>query len=99
VLTQQELEEQGYTQRPIVTLRDSPAKAIAEVEGDGQDGERDVREGQGIGVQGSGWVSRGLGVGVGGEEVLGRWMGWSRGVQFDVVDGGLVKLGRAKSKF
>ena len=30
VLTQDELEETGYDQRPIVTLSDSPSKAISE---------------------------------------------------------------------
>ncbi|KAH0018574.1 CoA-transferase family III, partial [Aureobasidium melanogenum] len=89
VLTQDELEESGYDQRPIVTLKDSPGKAIAE-------GDADARlacQGQGIGVEGNGWQSNGLAPGVGGEEVLARWMGWSRGRQYDVVGGGLVRLG------
>ncbi|KAH0335677.1 CoA-transferase family III, partial [Aureobasidium melanogenum] len=89
VLTQDELEENGYDQRPIVTLRDSPGKAIAEGDAD----TRPACEGQGIGVQGNGWESKGLAPGVGGEEVLARWMGWSRGRQYDLVDGGLVRLG------
>ncbi|KAH0000244.1 CoA-transferase family III, partial [Aureobasidium melanogenum] len=89
VLTQDELEESGYDQRPIVTLKDSPGKAIAEGDAD----TRPACQGQGIGVEGSGWQSKGLAPGVGGEEVLARWMGWSRGRQYDVVDGGLVRLG------
>lgn len=93
VLTQDELEDSGYDQRPIVTLRDSPGKAISEGEAD----TRPAYQGQGIGVEGNGWQSKGLAPGVGGEEVLARWMGWSRGRQYDVVDGGLVQLG-ARSK-
>lgn len=89
VLTQDELEDSGYDQRPIVTLRDSPGKAIAEGDAD----TRPAHEGQGIGVEGNGWQSKGLSPGVGGEEVLARWMGWSRGRQYDVVNGGLVRLG------
>ncbi|KAG9675091.1 CoA-transferase family III, partial [Aureobasidium melanogenum] len=89
VLTQDELEESGYDQRPIVTLKDSPGKAIAEGDAD----KRPACQGQGIGVEGNGWQSNGLAPGVGGEEVLARWMGWSRGRQYDVVGGGLVRLG------
>ncbi|THV74133.1 CoA-transferase family III [Aureobasidium pullulans] len=93
VLTQDELENNGYDQRPIVTLKDSPSKAISEAEAD----TRPAHEGQGIGVEGSGWESKGLAPGVGGEEVLARWMGWKRGRQYDLVDGGLVRL-KAGSK-
>jgi alpha-methylacyl-CoA racemase len=88
VLTQDELEDNSYDQRPIVTLRDSPAKAISEGDAD----TRPVCEGQGIGVEGEGWQSKGLAPGVGGEEVLAKWMGWRRGRQYDVVGGGLVRL-------
>lgn len=88
VLTQDELEDNGYDQRPIVTLRDSPGKAISEGDAD----TRPVYEGQGIGVEGNGWQSKGLAPGVGGEEVLARWMGWRRGRHYDVVGGGLVRL-------
>ncbi|KEQ95076.1 hypothetical protein AUEXF2481DRAFT_65703 [Aureobasidium subglaciale EXF-2481] len=89
VLTQDELENGGYDQRPIVTLKDSPAKAISEGEAD----TRPAHGGQGIGVDGDGWQSKGLKPGVGGEDVLARWMGWRRGRQYDLVDGGLVRLG------
>jgi alpha-methylacyl-CoA racemase len=88
VLTQDELEYGGYDQRPIVTLKGSPGKAIAEGDAD----MRPVCEGQGIGLEGSGWESKGLAPGVGGEEILARWMGWKRGRQYDVVGGGLVRL-------
>ncbi|KAI5241686.1 CoA-transferase family III [Aureobasidium subglaciale] len=89
VLTQDELENNGYDQRPIVTLKDSPSKAVSEGEAD----TRPAQEGQGIGVEGGGWQSRGLRPGVGGEDVLARWMGWRRGRQYDLVEGGLVRLG------
>ncbi|KAG9966158.1 CoA-transferase family III, partial [Aureobasidium melanogenum] len=89
VLAQDELEESGYDQRPIVTLKESPGKAIAGGDAD----KRPACQGQGIGVEGNGWESEGLAPGVGGEEVLARWMGWSRGRHYDVVDGGLVRLG------
>lgn len=88
VLTQQELEEQDYDQRPLVTLSASPGRAVTEGEAEG----RPVAEGQGIGVEGSGWVSKGLSPGVGGEEVLAQWMGWSRGRHYDVIKGGLQRL-------
>jgi alpha-methylacyl-CoA racemase len=48
-------------------------------------------KGQGSGVPGQGWDEKGLSPGVGGEELLDRWLGWKRGRQFDVVNGGLAK--------
>lgn len=53
-------------------------------------------KGQGVGVKGQGWDEEGLAPGVGGEEVLGQWLGWRRGRQFDVVNGGLVKKEEGK---
>ncbi|KAF2208335.1 hypothetical protein CERZMDRAFT_107478 [Cercospora zeae-maydis SCOH1-5] len=85
VKTQQELEKEGFDQRPIVTLKSSPGYAIHEADADN----RDPATGQGIGVENSGWASGGMHPGEGGEEVLGRWMGWDRGRDFDVVEGGL----------
>ncbi|KAI9654978.1 MAG: hypothetical protein M1821_005731 [Bathelium mastoideum] len=83
ILDQAELEDSGYDQRPIVTLKDSPAKAITERA-------KHVAQGQGIGVEGQGWNSTGLSPGEGGEDLLGEWMGWKRGRQYEVRDGGLV---------
>ncbi|KAF2402969.1 CoA-transferase family III [Trichodelitschia bisporula] len=89
VLEQRELEKTGFDQRPPVTLRDTPGFAIA----GGVEGEADVAvrsaKGQGVGDKGKGWVERGLKPGVGGEEVLEQWVGWKRGRQFELVDGGL----------
>ncbi|KAF2090695.1 hypothetical protein K490DRAFT_71057 [Saccharata proteae CBS 121410] len=98
VLEQQELEALGFDQRPAVALKTSPGLAVAEGVAD----ERAAAEGQGIGVEGAGWVERGLGPGQGGEAVLGTWMGWRRGAQYDVEGGGLVlvekKLKGGKAK-
>nr|POE87474.1 isopenicillin n epimerase component 2 [Quercus suber] len=96
VLEQGELEEGGFDQRPIVTLKNSPAFAIHQ---DGKGTEvRPAAEGQGSGVAGNGWVERGLSPGVGGEEVLGQWLGWKRGQQYEVQDGGLAFLGGSVNK-
>ncbi|KAI9708399.1 MAG: hypothetical protein M1820_004103 [Bogoriella megaspora] len=91
VLTQYELESSGFDQRPAVTLKESPSLAISSVA-------RLASQGQGIGVEGDGWTSRGLSPGDGGEELLARWLGWKRGSQYDVRDGGLVLRQQNKSK-
>ena len=95
VLTQDELEKAGYDQRPIVTLKSTPGRAIAEGEAEG----RPSAEGQGIGVEGNGWNEPGLRPSVGGEDVLARWMGWSKGRHYEVKDGALEFVGKnGKSK-
>lgn len=94
VKTQAELEKEGYDQRPIVTLKASPGLAIH----DGESDNRDPATGQGIGVEGSGWESGGLYPGEGGEDTLGRWMGWNRGRDYDVKDGGLELRKGLKSR-
>lgn len=63
VKTQQELEAEGFDQRPIVTLQSSPGLAIHEADSD----DRDPATGQGIGVEDGGWASAGLYPGEGGE--------------------------------
>ncbi len=92
ILTHRELEESQSKQRPFVTLRSSPSFAISTNEGDVDE----AIQGQGPGVEGEGWESGGLSPGVGGEETLKEWLGWKRGQQFDVVDGGLVLRDSAK---
>ncbi|KAG8627917.1 hypothetical protein KVT40_003790 [Elsinoe batatas] len=84
VLGMEELEEQGYDQRPLVTLKESPGYAVS----DG-DPEREAAEGQGLGLEGGGWTGQALSPGEGGEETLERWAGWKNGGQYHVVDGGL----------
>ncbi|KAF2673332.1 alpha-methylacyl-CoA racemase-like protein [Microthyrium microscopicum] len=89
VLENGELEENGFDQRPIVTLRETPGFAIA----DGSWKENDIgiqaAKGQGHGVKGQGWDEKGLVPAMGGEETLARWVGWKRGKQFEQIDGGL----------
>jgi len=92
VLTQQELQQRGFDQRPIVTLKHSPGLAIADSDLD----DRPAAEGQGIGVEGQGWSSKGLRPHEGGEDLLAQWMGWQKGRHYDIQDGGLVKLGNTK---
>ena len=93
VFTPRELEAQGFDQRPAVTLKSTPAFAIQE----GGD-ERPAAVGQGIGVEGSGWDQSYFEPGTGGEEILGRWLGWTKGRQYEVSakDQGLVLKDTAK---
>jgi alpha-methylacyl-CoA racemase len=90
VLTYPELEENGFDQRPPVTLSDSPGFALDDRAATEKDPAVKTAMGQGVGVQGKGWEDDGLSAGEGGEEVLGQWLGWKRGKQYDVVKGGLV---------
>ncbi|WPH03936.1 CoA-transferase family III [Acrodontium crateriforme] len=92
VLTHDELEADGFDQRPIVTLRGSPGFAIAK----GSAEQRPAAEGQGAGVEGEGWSTEGLRPGVGGEEVLAKWTGWKRGRHYQVKDGGLELVDQSK---
>lgn len=85
MLTQSDLEAQGFDQRPAVTLTKTPAYAIA----DGSD-ERSAAEGQGIGWEGSGWSEKGLKPGNGGEDTLATWLGWRKERHFGEERGGLV---------
>ncbi|EMC93812.1 hypothetical protein BAUCODRAFT_36268 [Baudoinia panamericana UAMH 10762] len=85
VLTQRELEASSFDQRPVVTLKRSPGLAIHQSRSEG----RPLSRGQGGGVEGSGWDSKGLRPGVGGESVLAGWVGWKRGAQYTIQNGGL----------
>jgi len=91
VLTNAELEAQGFDQRPAVTLKSTPGYAVHE-----GDSGRPPAVGQGIGYEGSGWSERGLKPGAGGEETLSRWLGWTKGRQYDVQNEGLVLKDTAK---
>lgn len=91
VLTQQELEQQGFDQRPIVTLKGSPGLAIS----DGDADNRPPATGAGIGVEGEGWSTPGLAPGDGGEEVLAKWMGFEKGRHYQVKEGGLELVDKA----
>ncbi|KAI9729681.1 MAG: hypothetical protein M1818_008434 [Claussenomyces sp. TS43310] len=72
-------------QRPAVTLRETPSLAIKR-----SDGHRSPDEGQGRGVEGDGWTHGTLSPGQGGEQVLNQWLGWSRGKDYEVAEGGLI---------
>lgn len=85
-----DVEAREGDQRPAVTLRDTPCLAVRK-------GATDPSHGQGEGVEGEGYVASVLAPGQGGEEVLKRWLGWSRGRDFEVQDGGLV-LSDGKAK-
>ncbi|KAF4628895.1 hypothetical protein G7Y89_g9258 [Cudoniella acicularis] len=78
-------------QRPAVTLRGTPSFALAK-----GSTSRDPSEGQGPGVEGESYVGAALYPGQGGEEMLGHWLGWKRGKDFETVNGGLV--GKPTSK-
>ncbi|KAF1814005.1 CoA-transferase family III [Eremomyces bilateralis CBS 781.70] len=92
VLTQQELEEKSFDQRPPVTLRRTPG--YAQVQNASSEPEPAIRaaKGQGAGVEGEGWSAEGLGPSVGGEKVLEEWVGWKKGKQYEVENGGLAKI-------
>ncbi|KAF8860326.1 CoA-transferase family III [Acephala macrosclerotiorum] len=89
ILDYSELQKDGKRegdQRPAVTLRDTPSLAISSAVSD-----RDSATGQGPGVKGEGYAGAILIPGQGGEETLGQWLGWKRGKDFDVENGGLVR--------
>lgn len=96
VLTQADLEESGFDQRPIVALKSSPGLAITEGDAD----RRRPETGSGIGVEGNGWHSMGLQPGQGGEDVLGQWMGWTKGRHYEIKEGGMELVEKSlRSKF
>jgi len=59
-------------------------------------GAADASQGQGQGVEGEGYVGVPLAPGKGGEEVLREWLGWTRGKEYEVKDGGVVVKEKAK---
>ncbi|KAB5575742.1 alpha-methylacyl-CoA racemase [Coniochaeta sp. 2T2.1] len=80
---EREMEVKEGDQRPVVTLRDTPCLAVRE-------GATEAAHGQGKGVEGGSYAGFALAPGQGGEEVLKRWLGWSRGREFEAKNGGLV---------
>lgn len=77
-------------QRPVVMLRETPCLAIDTEEGAG------VSRGQGPGVEGDGYVGTLMTPGDHGEDTLKEWLGWRRGSQFEVENGGLVLKEKSK---
>jgi len=92
VLTQRELEERRFDQRPVVTLGESPSFAIQRASAE----VRPVAEGQGKGVEGDGWSEKGLRPGAGGDEVLVELMKWKKGKDFEEREGGYEFIGTEK---
>ncbi|CAN8095929.1 unnamed protein product [Discula destructiva] len=78
-------------QRPSVTLRSTPWLAV-----DTAPGGDGISRGQGPGVEGYGYVGANLTPGQNGERTLSEWLGWQRGDEYDVQDGGLVLKEKAK---
>ncbi|TVY23999.1 Isopenicillin N epimerase component [Lachnellula hyalina] len=78
-------------QRPAVTLRGSPSLALSP-----GSASRDPSTGQGAGVKGESYTGTTLSPGQGGEEALKEWLGWQRGKDFQVENGGLVKKPSSK---
>ncbi|KAM3513174.1 hypothetical protein MY11210_003199 [Beauveria gryllotalpidicola] len=89
-------------QRPAVTLRETPWRAVAarRQEDDGvvaAVGDED--RGQGDGVEGQGYLPTLLDVGEGGDEVLSAWLGWKRGTHYEDKNGrGLSLINNDKAK-
>ena len=96
VLEHGELEQAGFDQRPLVTLRATPGLSVTQYQSTENDAQLKAAKGSGSGVPGNGWVEEGLSPGVGGEETLEEWLGWKRGRQFDVTNGGLVLRSTSK---
>ncbi|KAL1854771.1 hypothetical protein Daus18300_011367 [Diaporthe australafricana] len=95
-----ELEEAGEgregDQRPMVTLRETPCLAVdSGARLSTADG---VSRGQGPGVPGDGYVGEPMVPGQDGEAALRAWLGWEKGRQYDVENGGLVLKKETSSK-
>lgn len=74
-------------QRPAVTLRETPSLAVSQT----SQTPCDPSTGQGVGVEGDGYCGNLLYPGQGGENTLKHWLGWQRGKDFDVENGGLAR--------
>ena len=93
VLTYKELEKDpNYEggQRPAVTLRATPSLAVSQ-----STNSTDPSHGQGKGLEGNGYFGNVLFPGEKGEETLKEWLGWSKGKDFEIERGGMVKLERS----
>lgn len=94
-----ELEEAGAgregDQRPIVTLRETPFLAVDS--GARPSTADEASRGQGPGVPGDGYVGEPMVPGQDGETALKAWLGWEKGRQYDVENGGLF-LKKTSSK-
>ena len=94
VLDYRELEKDPQRegdQRPAVTLRRSPGLAVSK-----GPASRDPSTGQGAGVKGESYAGTALFPGQGSEEMLRQWVGWKKGRDFEVENGGLVRKDSSK---
>ncbi len=77
----------------------TPVLEQAELEGDGYEQRPAVALSESPGIkipQYEAYKSDGLAPGVGGEDVLEKWLGWKRGKDYKVEQGGLVKIYSSK---
>lgn len=77
-------------QRPVVTLRETPSLAISKHDS------QDLSIGQGPGVEGGSYTGKPLYPGQGGETTLDQWLGWKRGKDYDIENGGLIRKKHSK---
>ncbi|KAJ9148369.1 CoA-transferase family III domain-containing protein [Pleurostoma richardsiae] len=82
--------EREGDQRPAVALRETPCLAVHQGATDA------ASQGQGPGVPGDGYEGQVLEAGEGGEAALGQWLGWTKGVQFDIQGGAFIANERSK---
>lgn len=80
-------------QRPAVTLRETPCLAIDTAVSKNTE---EASRGQGPGVEGDGYAGRAMVPGENGDKTLRSWLGWEKGREFDVENGGLVLKTAAK---
>ncbi|PQE22838.1 alpha-methylacyl- racemase protein [Rutstroemia sp. NJR-2017a BBW] len=78
-------------QRPMVTLRDTPSLAVSQ-----NARSKNPSLGQGPGVEGGSYWAMPLYPGEGGEAALKGWLNWTRGNDYDVEKGGLVRKKHSK---
>lgn len=91
VLDMEELEldlSREGDQRPLVALDETPSLAIKSG--------WVASQGQGNGIKGNGNTGIVLRPSQGGEDTLNQWLGWQRGRDYNVENGGLVARGSAK---
>jgi alpha-methylacyl-CoA racemase len=96
VLSFAELKSRDFQLRPPVDLTDAPGLAVSANKDTSHSAQHQnqTRRGQGGGVKGEGYISQGLVPGRGAEGILKSWLGFEKGKQYDVIDGGHVLLSK-----
>ena len=92
ILSYPELKGRDFKIRPAVHLSKSPGLEVSSTKSDSKSGDsrQDPRSQTTSNVKDEAYRGRGLIPGNGGEHVLREWMGWTKGKQYDTVDGGSV---------